>query len=232
MDFTARKSYVLEHSEESSNLILGKTVVACFDSRAMLGLLALAVRDPENIVGLATSSSDGIHMLKQLEPDLLFISDRLDDGGPIGLIRESKGLSLTTKVLLITQDESPAFIAEALEAGCDGICLDSCIGTGTFIRALKAVLGDGMYLEPAAAMILERTSRGAGPPPREALTEREQEVLQEMVRGNRNNEIADTLIVSPETVKSHVSSILSKLYAKDRTHAAVIGLRRGLVSWA
>jgi NarL family two-component system response regulator LiaR len=61
------------------------------------------------------------------------------------------------------------------------------------------------------------------------LSEREQEVLQLVTRGYTNKEMADALIVSAETIKTHMTNILEKLQAKDRTHVAVIGLRRDLV---
>ena len=77
---------------------------------------------------------------------------------------------------------------------------------------------------------LRATSRGEGPEPLEALSEREHEVLQWLTRGYTNREMADALSVSAETIKTHISNILGKLQARDRTHAAVIGLRRGLVS--
>jgi two-component system NarL family response regulator len=64
----------------------------------------------------------------------------------------------------------------------------------------------------------------------EALSEREHEVLQWLTRGYTNREMADALSVSAETIKTHISNILGKLQARDRMHAAVIGLRRGLVS--
>jgi DNA-binding NarL/FixJ family response regulator len=63
------------------------------------------------------------------------------------------------------------------------------------------------------------------------LSQRELDVLQLVLQGYTNKEIAEVLIVSAETIKTHMSNILSKLNAKDRTHAAVIGLRHGLVSW-
>jgi len=63
------------------------------------------------------------------------------------------------------------------------------------------------------------------------LSAREQEVLQLVLQGYTNREMASALILSPETIKTHVGNILSKLQARDRTQAAVIGLRLGLVSW-
>ncbi len=63
------------------------------------------------------------------------------------------------------------------------------------------------------------------------MSQRELEVLQLVLQGYTNKEMAEVLIVSAETIKTHMSNILSKLQAKDRTHAAVIGLRRGLVTW-
>jgi DNA-binding NarL/FixJ family response regulator len=63
------------------------------------------------------------------------------------------------------------------------------------------------------------------------LSQRELDVLQLVLQGYTNKEMAEVLIVSAETIKTHMSNILSTLQARDRTHAAVIGLRRGLVTW-
>lgn len=88
----------------------------------------------------------------------------------------------------------------------------------------------GIYADELGAKALRSTSRGVTPEPLEALSEREQDVLQLVTRGYTNKEMAEELIVSAETIKTHMTNILSKLQAKDRTHAAVIGVRHGLVS--
>ena len=92
------------------------------------------------------------------------------------------------------------------------------------------MIGGGIYADVLGVDALRATNRGDGPEPLEVLSEREQEVLQLVTRGYTNKEMAQALIVSAETIKTHVTNILGKLQAKDRTHAAVIGVRRGLVS--
>jgi|LauGreDrversion4_2_1035121.scaffolds.fasta_scaffold74915_1 DNA-binding NarL/FixJ family response regulator len=91
--------------------------------------------------------------------------------------------------------------------------------------------GWGVYLDPVTVGALRSSRRGEEPEPIEPLSQRELEVLQLVLQGYTNKEMAEVLILSAETTKTHMSNILSKLQAKDRTHAAVIGLRRGLVSW-
>ena len=87
-----------------------------------------------------------------------------------------------------------------------------------------------LYADPLGVEALRATSRGEGPPPQEPLSQREEEVLQLVTRGYSNTEMAEALFVSAETIKTHVTNILGKLQARDRTHAAVIGMRLGLVT--
>jgi DNA-binding NarL/FixJ family response regulator len=99
------------------------------------------------------------------------------------------------------------------------------------VQAIRAVVGGGLYLDGLSVEALRSSNRGSAPEPIEPLSPREQEVLQLVLQGCTNREMAACLIVSPETIKTHVANIISKLQARDRTQAAVIGLRLGLVSW-
>jgi DNA-binding CsgD family transcriptional regulator len=78
---------------------------------------------------------------------------------------------------------------------------------------------------------LRTTHRGEGKQPLEPLTDREEQVLQILLQGYTNREMAEALSVSAETIKTHVANILGKLQVRDRTHAAVISLRLGLARW-
>jgi len=110
------------------------------------------------------------------------------------------------------------------------VVVESQLAQGTMVHAIRAVIGGGVYADVLGVNALRATSRGDGPEPLEALSEREREVLQLVTRGYTNKDMAEALIVSAETIKTHITNILGKLLAKDRTHAAVIGVRRGLVS--
>ena len=121
-------------------------------------------------------------------------------------------------------------LRQALQLGCNGVVVESHLAEGTMVDAIRAVAGGGIYADKPGVDALRSTNRGDGPDPLEVLSEREQEVLQLVTRGYTNKEMAEALIVSAETIKTHITNILGKLQAKDRTHAAVIGVRRGLVS--
>ena len=117
------------------------------------------------------------------------------------------------------------------ELGCNGVVVESQLAQGTMVDAIRAVIGGGLYANRMGVQALRTTHRGEGKQPLEPLTDREEQVLQLLVQGYTNREIAEALSVSAETIKTHVANILGKLQARDRTHAAVISLRLGLARW-
>jgi len=131
---------------------------------------------------------------------------------------------------LILQSASAQLLQDALEAGCNGVVVESHLVQGAMVDAIRAVAGGGIYADRLGVEALRATHRGEGPEPLEALSAREHDVLKWLTRGYTNKEMAEALNVSAETIKTHISNILGKLQARDRTHAAVIGLRLGLVT--
>ena len=128
--------------------------------------------------------------------------------------------TLVSLVLTIrTGDED---IHRALQAGAKGYLLKETSSQQLF-DAIRSVHLGRRYIPPAVAMQL------AERPPASDLTTREFEILQQIVNGKSNKEIADTFSISEATVKGHVSNILLKLGASDRTEAATTALRRGIV---
>ena len=109
--------------------------------------------------------------------------------------------------------------------------MESKIGHGTVFRALSTVMAGAMYLEQGLSEQYFRVYPGLGKPPLARLSERELQVLELVAAGIPSRDIAASLFISPETVKSHLAQILRKLPARDRTHAAVKAIRLGLVEW-
>ena len=126
------------------------------------------------------------------------------------------------RVLVLTTFDGDADIQRALEAGARGYLLKS-MRRGTLIEAVRAVAAGQRYLPPATAARLVEGMES------ERLTARELDVLRLLAEGQRNREIADALGLAEPTVKIHVNNLLRKLQVKDRTEAAMVALRRGII---
>ena len=230
MDITSRIPQLAASRELVLNLMGEKSSVACFGSRALLSLFVCAAPEPTSVVGAVTTEAEALELVARHQPGFLFATEHLEAGSGLGLVKQAHVLCPDLRTLLILQSETTALLRQALELGCNGVVVESQMGHSTMVDAIRAVAGGGIYTSQLGVDALRATSRGEGPPPQEALSQREVEVLQLVTRGYTNKEMAETLNVSAETIKTHISNILGKLQARDRTHAAVIGLRRGLVS--
>jgi DNA-binding NarL/FixJ family response regulator len=229
LDFTSLLPQVRDDTAVFIGLLRGVRLVLCLASPAQITLL---MGSPARILGAATTEAEGLSLVQAHRPDLLFVSDRLEEGCGVELVVGVKRLHPQVRtVLMVTGERRCERIRLALEAGCEGILLESHLVQGSGLRALSTVLSGGMYLDRALGSAVRSRSRPFTGDRPERLSAREREVLSRLVRGERNSEIAQALMVSVDTVKSHVRNLLLKLQARDRTHAAVIGLRRGLVEW-
>ncbi len=136
-------------------------------------------------------------------------------------------------MLILTVSTEEEVVAEAIMAGACGYLLKDA-GGDQILAAIAAAAAGESALSPRIASALIQRVREREPPPasevgdRPTLTRREREVLSLIVEGRENNEIAAELVISPETVKTHVSSILEKLKADNRVQAAVEAVRAGL----
>lgn len=197
----------------------------------MAALFCMALPYPEAAKGVCSTEAEGVAPALKYELKILFATEKLEAGDGIELVRRCHGQLPDLRTLISIETEKEETIRHAIEAGCNGIMLESRIGKGTVFEAFRAVQGGGFYADPATTEILRSTTRGESKEAPEPLTEREIEVLGLLMQGFSNKHMALALYVSPETIKSHVSNILLKFQARDRTHAAVIGLRLGIVSW-
>jgi DNA-binding NarL/FixJ family response regulator len=175
-----------------------------------------------SVVGMASCGKEGLQLAEKLNPDVVLLDLRMSDMGGVEVIHALRTARRDHKVLVLTNYQLDEDIFNAIEAGALGYLLKSA-SQEEVIEAIKAVSQGKRQIPSALAMRL--TQRMA----RTALSAREQEVLELVVQGLTNKEIAQALCISDITARNHVISLLAKLDAKDRTEAATLAIRRGLV---
>jgi len=217
---------------------------------------ALETRETIKIVGEASNGNDGLNLLKSLKPDVATIDLGLPDIDGIELTRRFRQYQAEiqnedTKLLVLTMQNSDEAVLAAFGAGADSYCMKD-IESDKLVEAVEATASNSSWIDPTIADIVlrqvrEEVSQGkaaadtktvaiqAVDPEVEKvietypLTKRELEVLELIVSGCDNAEIAKRLYLTIGTVKTHVRGILSKLCVDDRTQAAVRALRSGIV---
>lgn len=192
------------------------------------GLLEL-VPDIE-VVGEASDGEEALEKVPQLKPDVLLLDIRMPRLSGIAVLEAlSEAGNLPPTLVLTTFDDGDAAIA-AIKAGAKGLMLKD-VSLEDLAQAIRALADNKTAFQPAMTESLMAAIR-RGPPPSgnyvaEALTAREREVLHLICAGYSNKEIADLLSLAEGTVKNHVSNLLLKLDARDRTRAALKALQQG-----
>lgn len=174
------------------------------------------------LVGEANTGADAVRLYRKYQPDVTLMDLRLPDKSGIETTREIRSEAPAAKIIALTSYDGDQDIYRALEAGVRGYLLKEMVHT-EIVRAIRIVYAGKRFIPQ------EVTQQLSGYFPEVALTPREVEVLSLVARGFGNKEVGDVLGTAPGTVKAHVQSILSKLGAKDRTHAVTIALRRGII---
>lgn len=207
--------------------------VLVVDDHDVFGTSIARVLDDEDditVVGVATSVAAALVELERSHGIDVVLSDfRLGDGDGVSLTRSIAARWPEIRVVMLTASNDEEILAAALEAGCAGFVTKS-ESLDTVLSAVRsAAVGEAVVTPSLLARLLPRLSgRKAGRNP--DLTPREREVLAEIVKGGSNQQIADALHVSRDTVRNHVSSILSKLGVNSKLQAAAVAVQRGLVS--
>jgi DNA-binding NarL/FixJ family response regulator len=174
------------------------------------------------LIGEANTAQNAIRLYRERRPDVTLMDLRLPDKSGIETTREIREEFPDAKIIALTSYDGDQDIYRALEAGVRGYLLKEMVHTEV-IRAIRIVHAGKRFIP------VEVSQQVSGFFPEVALTPREIEVLALVARGLGNKEVGDMLGTAAGTVKAHVQSILSKLSAKDRTHAVTIALRRGII---
>jgi DNA-binding NarL/FixJ family response regulator len=189
--------------------------------RMFLGL------DPElEVIGEAADGAEAVALARQLRPDVVLMDLLMPRMDGIAATAAIRGELRGTEVIALTSVLEDTSVVGAVRAGAIGYLLKD-TQSEELCRAIKAAAEGRVQLAPEAAARLMREVRAPESP--EALTERETDVLRLLAQGKANKEIARTLRIGEQTVKTHVSNILAKLGVQSRTQAALHAARIGLV---
>jgi DNA-binding NarL/FixJ family response regulator len=196
------------------------------------GFAALLATQPDfEVVGTAADGAEAVRVCGEVGPDVVLMDVRMPlmDG-----IEATRTLAGGPRVLILTTFDLDEYVFDALRAGASGFLLKDVTAEHLF-DAVRVVAAGEALLAPAVTrrLISEFTrlhpASAASGPALGALTPRETEVLRRVAEGLSNAEIAARLVVTEETVKTHVSRLLSKLGLRDRTQAVVVAYESGLV---
>ena len=227
MEFPLRSAQIRSALDQGKSLLAGKTAVACMGDLLTLASFSLVPVISDSLIGAYTTQEEAADACRKRSPDLLFVTENLEQGYGLSLARHVKEFSPETRTLVFLHRETQAVVREALDAFAEGVIFISSLGKGVdgdFIRSLSAIAEGGNYY-PQDVQTAAGYERIEVLP---ELSEREIEVLKVLSCGMTNKEIADTLFVSAETVKTHVSSIIGKMGVKDRTQAVIKAIKAGI----
>ena len=218
------------------------TSVLVVDDQALLRTAFSSLIDAEDdleVVGQAADGRQAVELAANLTPDVVVMDVRMPVTDGIQATRQilSERSTYVPRVLILTTFDLDEYVFEALRAGASGFALKS-RPLEELLSAIRTVAAGEALLAPSVTRRLiahftegdrapRKTPRGLA-----ELTEREREVLALVARGRSNAELAETLHVSLPTVKTHVSRILTKLGARDRTQLVILAYESGLVTTA
>lgn len=194
------------------------------------GVVAILSTQPELIVvGEAASGEEAVERVPLLKPDLMLLDLEMPGIDGVEVIRRLRSNMPHIKVIVFTAFDTDERILSAVRAGAQGYLLKG-VPREDLFRAIRIVNEGGSLLQPVvASKLMQHLSDEGAPAPPDVLTERESEVLALLAIGATNKEIAQKLVISERTAKFHVSSILGKLGAGNRTEAVSIAAQQGLV---
>lgn len=196
--------------------------------------LILDLEDDIEVVGEAADGREAVALTRKFEPDVVLMDVRMPEMDGIEATRRLARAGSSARVLVLTTFDADEYVYEAMKAGASGFLLKD-VPREQLVAGVRVVAGGESLLAPAITrrLIEEFVRRpppgSAVPVELEELSARELQVLKLVARGLTNAEIADRLVVSETTVKTHVAHMLQKLRLRDRVQAVVIAYESGLV---
>jgi NarL family two-component system response regulator LiaR len=184
------------------------------------------------IVGTARDGEQALEMVGDTLPEIVLMDLKMPGMGGIAATERIRALFPHVKILVLTTYDADEWLFDAIRSGASGYLLKD-TPREDLIRAIQGTAHGRTHIDPSIAGMLFDIAARTGRTPRttlfDRLSEREVEVLKRIARGLPNAEIAKQLYLSEGTVRNYVSEILSKLDVQDRTQAAVLALRHGLL---
>ena len=190
------------------------------------GLELLLSREGLEVVGTAGSAREGRALVERHSPDVALVDIRLGEESGIDLTRELLDADPERRVVLYTGSSDVELLISGLDSGARGYALKE--GTPSELTgALETVAGGGTYVDPRLRpALLSRQTTQRMP----SLSKREREIMDLLAQGLTGEDVAERLVLSSETVKTHIRNAMSKLEAHTRVHAVAIALREGYIS--
>jgi two-component system NarL family response regulator len=174
------------------------------------------------VVGEAENGQQAIEQFLRLQPDVTLMDLQMPVMGGLDAMIAIRSLNASARIIVLTTYKGDTQVGRAIRAGAAGYLLKGAIRMD-LLDAIQTVHAGRSYVPPEVA--LEMASFFS----QDALSVRELEVLRLVAHGNANKEVGRLLSIKEETVKAHMSTVLAKLGAKDRTHAVMIAMRRGIL---
>lgn len=196
------------------------------------GLISLMKtrQDLVNVIGEAETGREAIRLADQLRPDIILMDIYMPECDGLEATRAIRDNNPEIAIVILTSSESDIHLNEAVSLGISGYLLKNLDGEELFDLLGGIERGEAAMTRAMAARLLRNVAGArAGIPESDSLTGRELEVLRLLARGDSNIQISETLMISVNTVKSHIKNILYKLQLENRTQVAAYALKRGLV---
>ena len=188
------------------------------------GIASVITVEPDlYLLGQAASGAEAIQLYRELRPAVTLMDLQMPDMSGVDAITAIRAEFPAARIVVLTTLEGDVHAARAIKAGAVGYLFKSTVRK-SLLDTVRRIHAGGRCIPPSVAYALADTRNG------NAITRREVDVLKLVARGNSNPLIAEALGISGETVKGYMSSILLKLQARDRAHAVMIALERGILS--
>jgi DNA-binding NarL/FixJ family response regulator len=216
-----------------------RIVVADDHQVVRAGFATLLDTQPDfTVLGTASDGAEAVRISRELRPDVVLMDVRMPGTDGIEATRQLTGGPDAPRVIILTTFDLDQYVYDALRAGASGFLLKDVTAERLFDAVRVVAAGDALLAPAVTRRLISEfariTPRADGPAVQPAavgdLTPRETEVLRLLAEGLSNPEIAERLVVTEETVKTHVSRVLHKLGLRDRTQAVILAYESGLVT--